>query len=95
MRHVYHLYVVRHPERDRLLQHLADRGIYGGIHYPNPLFRATPFVDAVTYPLELPICSRYANEILSLPMYPEMTQEDVTRVAQAVREFSLVEVFER
>ncbi len=95
MRHVYHLYVVRHPERDRLLKHLAERGIYGGVHYPNPLFRAAPFADSVTFPLELPICSRYANEILSLPMYPEMTQQDVERVAQAVREFSLVEAIER
>jgi dTDP-4-amino-4,6-dideoxygalactose transaminase len=90
-RHVYHLYVVRHPERDLLLKHLSDRGIFGGIHYPNPLFRAAPFLGAVTFPFELPICSQFANEILSLPMYPEMTREHVARVAEGIRSFASVE----
>jgi dTDP-4-amino-4,6-dideoxygalactose transaminase len=86
-RHVYHLYVVRHPERDLLLKHLSELGIYGGIHYPNPLFRAAPFHSSVTIPFELPICSQFANEILSLPMYPEMTREHVVRVADGIRSF--------
>lgn len=90
-RHVYHLYVVRHPERDLLLKHLSDRGIFGGIHYPNPLFRAAPFLRSVTVPFELPLCSQYANEILSLPMYPEMTREQVARVAEGIRSFALLE----
>jgi len=90
-RHVYHLYVVRHPQRDALMQHLANKKIYCGVHYPNPLSTAAPFVDCPTIPWELPVCSRYAQEIVSLPMYPEMTQDIVARVASAVREFALQE----
>ncbi len=90
-RHVYHLYVVRHPERDLLLKHLSDQGIFGGIHYPNPLFRAAPFLGSVTVPFELPICTQFANEILSLPMYPEMTREQVARVANGIRSFASME----
>lgn len=88
-RHVYHLYVVRHQDRDALLKHLADLGVFGGIHYPNPLFRAAPFLHSLTVPFELPLCSQYATEILSLPMYPEMTREHVSRVADGIRSFSL------
>lgn len=88
MRHVYHLYVVRHPQRDALLAHLAQNNIFGGIHYPNPLFKAQPFLGATTIPWDLPLCSQYAQEILSLPMYPEMNEEQVQRVAQAIRQFT-------
>jgi len=88
MRHVYHLYVVRHPRRDALLEFLASHKIFAGIHYPNPLFTAQPFSGARTVPWELPVCSRYATEILSLPMYPEMTHDQVLRVAECVRQFA-------
>ena len=88
-RHVYHLFVVRHPERDQLLKSLAQRKIYCGIHYPNPLPTAQPFADARTVPENVPVCTRLSNEILSLPMYPEMTRKQVAAVASAVEEFSL------
>lgn len=90
-RHVYHLYVVRHPQRDALMQHLAGRKIYCGVHYPNPLFTAVPFENCATMPWSLPVCSRYAREILSLPMYPEMTRELVVRVANSIKEFAFQE----
>jgi dTDP-4-amino-4,6-dideoxygalactose transaminase len=90
-RHVFHLYVVRHPRRDELLKHLASRNIYGGIHYPNPLHTAQPFLNSTTLPWDLPTCSQFAKQILSLPMYPEMTHDHVARVAGAVRQFALVE----
>lgn len=90
MRHVYHLFVVRHPQRDALLQHLADQQIFGGIHYPHPLHTAAPFKEAATHPLELPQCRHAAAEILSLPLYPEMTRQQVTRVADAIRQFNRV-----
>ncbi len=86
-RHVYHLYVARHPRRDALLAHLAKHKIYGGIHYPNPLFKAQPFEGSTTIPWDLPVCSKFANEIISLPMYPEMTREHVRRVSESVRQF--------
>jgi dTDP-4-amino-4,6-dideoxygalactose transaminase len=90
-RHVYHLFVVRHTNRDALLAHLAQNKIYGGIHYPIPLFKAQPFQGATTIPWDLPICSKYANEIFSLPMYPEMTRQTVARVANCIRELAFIE----
>ena len=92
VRHVYHLYVVRHPQRDLFIKHLADNGIACGIHYPNPLFKAKPFEDSVTIPMDLPVCSQLANEIFSLPMYPEMTRQQVSRIGDSIRSFSLQEV---
>lgn len=90
-RHVFHLYVVRHPERNLLMARLAEEQIYCGIHYPNPLPNAAPFHDSVTYPLGLPNCTKFASEILSLPMYPELTREQVTRIADSIRALNLVE----
>lgn len=90
-RHVFHLYVVRHPERDRLMAGLAAENIYCGIHYPNRLPTAAPFHDAVTYPMGLPNCAKFAAEILSLPMYPELTREHVARIANSIRALNLVE----
>lgn len=87
VRHVYHLFVVRHPQRDALQRHLAARNIHCGIHYPNPLPTAQPCQDCVTVPFGLPVVSRLATEILSLPMYPEMTRDHVAMVGNAVREF--------
>ena len=92
VRHVYHLYVARHPQRDQLMKHLADRNISCGIHYPNPLFTAKPFEGSTTIPLDLPICTEFANEIISLPMYPEMTRDQVSQIGDAVRAFCLQEI---
>ena len=87
VRHVYHLYVVRHQERDRLHKHLADEGISAGVHYPRPLSEAAPLTDAVCHPHGLPVTKQLASEILSLPMCPEMTHDSVLRVADAIRRF--------
>lgn len=85
MRHVYHLFVVKHPQRDEILKQLAKDEIFGGVHYPNPLVNAQPYSDAACFPMGLPVVSQYAQEIFSLPMYPEMTQSQVQRVAQSLR----------
>ena len=85
-RHVYHLFVVRCKQRDQLIKHLAEQNIFCGIHYPNPLYTAQPFTNAPTVPLELPVCTALADEIVSLPMYPEMTRDQVSRVAAAIAE---------
>lgn len=93
--HVYHLFVVRHPQRDRLMQHLAACNISCGIHYPHPLSHAQPFQDCPTIPLDLPACSEIASQIVSLPMYPEMTRAQVAAVGKAVREYSFEEALNR
>ena len=83
-RHVYHLFVIRTRNRERLMASLAEQNIHAGIHYPNPLSTAGSFQDAPTIPMGLPVCTEVAREIVSLTMYPEMTHEQVKRVGHAV-----------
>lgn len=86
--HVFHLFVVRCSERDRLQQWLASRGIATGIHYPTPLH----LTEAYRH-LEAPgrgscsVAEVLAGEILSLPMYAELTEEQLMATVEAVREF--------
>jgi dTDP-4-amino-4,6-dideoxygalactose transaminase len=83
--HVFHLYVVRHPERERLRAHLAARGVETLIHYPAPLHRQ-PLFRRRTQPA-LPAAERLTDEILSLPLYPQLRDEELRAVADAVLEF--------
>ena len=84
---VFHQYVVQTPARDRLQAHLGDRGIETGIHYPVPLHRQEAWVKHYGSGLRLPHAERLANEILSLPVFPDLTDAEVEEVASAVREF--------
>ncbi|MEM8732599.1 MAG: DegT/DnrJ/EryC1/StrS family aminotransferase [Planctomycetota bacterium] len=88
VRHVYHLFVIRHPNRQAMIDSTAAEGVSCGIHYPNPLSTAQPFRDSVTVPLDLPVCTEITQQIVSLPMFPEMTREQVEQVAVAVRTFT-------
>ncbi|MCA9245486.1 MAG: DegT/DnrJ/EryC1/StrS family aminotransferase [Planctomycetales bacterium] len=85
-RHVYHLYVVRHADRDVLIQTLGQQQIQCGVHYPNPMSLAAPYANARCVPDGLPVTSRIANEIVSLPMYPEITELSIARVGAAIAE---------
>ncbi len=85
-RAVYHLYVVRHPERDRLMAGLRERGVATLIHYPIPLHLQPAFERHGGKPGDLPVVEKSAREILSLPLYPEMSDEQVRCVARALRE---------
>jgi dTDP-4-amino-4,6-dideoxygalactose transaminase len=82
---VVHLYVVRHPRRDALQQALARRGIGTLIHYPIPLHLQPAFAALGGKPGDLPVAEQASNEILSLPLYPELDDATVRRVADAVR----------
>ena len=85
--HVYHLYVVRNPKRDELRRFLAARGIQTAIHYPVPIHLQPAYRRLGQPPGSLPVTERLAGEILSLPMFPELTQEQVEFVAQSILEF--------
>jgi dTDP-4-amino-4,6-dideoxygalactose transaminase/acetyltransferase-like isoleucine patch superfamily enzyme len=86
-RHVYHLYVIRTPRRDALAKHLAKYKIGTGIHYPVPL-HLQPALSFLGYGKgEFPRTETIADEILSLPMYPELSTAQIDRVADAIREF--------
>jgi dTDP-4-amino-4,6-dideoxygalactose transaminase len=84
--HVYHLYVIRSQKRSQLQDYLKAVGIETGIHYPVCL----PFLQAYNYlghsESEFPVCSRYQEEILSLPIYPELTKEMCDYVVQEIKE---------
>jgi dTDP-4-amino-4,6-dideoxygalactose transaminase len=86
-RAVHHLYVVRHPRRDALAEHLKARGIATLIHYPIPLHRQPAFAGVVAADTSLPNVEAATREILSLPLYPELRDEQAVEVARAVRDF--------
>ena len=86
-RHVYHLYVIRAERRDELQQHLTRRGIGTGLHYPLPLHLQAAYAHLGLKHGSFPVTERAAAEILSLPMFPGITEEQIVRVAEAVREF--------
>ncbi len=86
-RHVFHLYVVRAKERDRLQAALRDRGIGTAVHYPLPAHLQPVYKDlGLAAPGSLPVTERLAGEVLSLPIFPELTDAEVEAVAAAVRE---------
>jgi dTDP-4-amino-4,6-dideoxygalactose transaminase len=83
--HVYHLYVVRTADRDGLQAHLTREGIGTGIHYPVPIHLQPAYRDLPYRPGDFPITERLAGEILSLPMYAELSAAQVERVADAIQ----------
>jgi dTDP-4-amino-4,6-dideoxygalactose transaminase len=83
--HVYHLYVVRTPDRDALAAFLEGRGIETGIHYPVPAHRQ-PALERLDPPA-LPWTERLAQEVLSLPISAQHTEAEIDAVVAAVREF--------
>jgi len=87
--HVYHLYVIQHEQRDELLQHLKQMGILCGIHYPIPLNQQQPYLYARTVPDGLPITTDVSKKILSLPLFPEITEDQIHRVVEGIATFRL------
>jgi dTDP-4-amino-4,6-dideoxygalactose transaminase len=84
---VYHLYVVRTQDREGLLNHLAESGIGAGIHYPIPLHLQNAYVHLCYKSGDFPVAERVAAEILSLPMFPQLTRRDQDEVAMRVKQF--------
>lgn len=88
-RAVYHLYVIRVRERDRIREELAQGGIEAGIHYPIPLHLAKPYARLGHRLGDYPVAESAAAQVLSLPLYPQLTVEQqdlvVSRLADACR----------
>jgi len=78
--HVYHQYTVRVPDRDALQEHLADRDIGTGVYYPIPIHRQPAYEDVSG---SYPIAEACADEVLSLPIHPELDDSDLNRIAEA------------
>jgi len=85
--HVFHLYVIRVPDRDRLVLHLKARGIGCGIHYPQTMADLPAYRDQWHADRDFPVATKLRREILSLPLYPEMTTEQIERVVAEIRLF--------
>ena len=81
--HVYHLYVVRTPRRDHVLEGLRERGVGAAIHYPQPVHLQPAYKRLG---VSLPETERAAGEILSLPMFPELNRDDVLSVATTLKD---------
>jgi dTDP-4-amino-4,6-dideoxygalactose transaminase len=84
---VWHLNVIRVAHREELSAYLAQRGIATGIHYPIPIHLQPAYRDLGYVKGDFPITELYAEQILSLPMYAEISQDSIEYVAGAIREF--------
>jgi dTDP-4-amino-4,6-dideoxygalactose transaminase len=86
-KHVYHIYAIRVPNRDALMAELGKKDIATGIHYPVPLHLTGAYSSLGYKAGDFPVAERCANQFVSLPMYPELTAEQVGYVAEGVKAF--------
>ncbi len=84
---VWHLYVVRHPRRDELKKYLEENGIGCAVHYPIPLHLQKAYAHLGHKPGDFPVAEKAARECLSLPIYPELTDAQIGRVAETIKKF--------
>lgn len=82
--HVYHIYAVRVQNRDRVKEQLEEAGIECGIHYPVPVHLQAAYADLGYEAGSLPVAERVSRELLSLPMFPELTEESVDLVCDTL-----------
>ena len=87
-RHVYHVYAIRSKQRDAWLRSLQEQGIGAGMHYPIPVHLLPAFADLGYSAGQFPHSEQAANEVLSLPMFPELTAEQSAKVVEAVKELA-------
>ena len=85
-KHVYHVYSVRTPERDAMIQALKAKEIYCGIHYPVPLHLQEAYRSLGYTKGDFPVAEQCCDTIMSLPMFPELTEEQIGEVVSQIRE---------
>jgi dTDP-4-amino-4,6-dideoxygalactose transaminase len=83
----WHLYVVRHPRRDELKKHLEANGVGCALHYPLPLHLQKCYAHLGHKAGDFPVAEKAARECLSLPIFPELTDAQIGRVAAVIKEF--------
>ena len=86
-KHIWHLFVIRTKQRDKLRKYLAENGVETGIHYPVPLHLTPSFKWLVYKPGDFPIAEKFSNEILSLPIFPGMTKDEIGYVIEVIQKF--------
>jgi dTDP-4-amino-4,6-dideoxygalactose transaminase len=83
----WHLYVVRHPRRDDLKKHMEANGIGCALHYPLPLHLQKAYAHLNHQPGDFPVAEKAGRECLSLPIYPELTEDQIQRVVEVIKDF--------
>ncbi len=83
----WHLYTVRHPRRDELKKYLDNNGIGNAVHYPIPLHLQKAYAFLGHKPGDFPIAEKASREVLSLPIFPELTDEQIQRVVAVIKDF--------
>ena len=86
-RHCYHLYVIRSPRRDALRRHLRERGVGTSVHYPVPVHRQPAYRHLEYAEGDFPCAEWACRQVLSLPLYPELREEELRHVSSAISEF--------
>ena len=86
-KHVYYMYTIRCEERDALREWLADQGIGTQIIYPTPVPMQPAYAHLGYTDRDIPIAARYAKELLCIPMFPELREEEVQTVSEAIHAF--------
>ena len=86
-RHVYYVYVVRSKQRDKLQKYLLDKDIHSAVHYPHPVHLEGAFQELGYSEGDFPVAEQAANEVLSLPMYPELSEDQIEKIVEAVHAF--------
>jgi len=84
LKHVYHLYVIKTKSRDELIERLKLRGVKTGIHYPIPLHLQEAYKDLGYKQGDFPITERLCQEVLALPIYPELKQEEIKYISNII-----------
>ncbi len=84
--HVYHLFVIRHPLRDRIQKALTEHNIRTGIHYPVPLHLQPAYSYMGHKPGDFPITEKVSAQVLSLPLYPELEDNQIVKICDIVKE---------
>jgi dTDP-4-amino-4,6-dideoxygalactose transaminase len=85
--HIYHMYVIQAPRRDELQVWLKEHGVGTGIHYPVPIHLQKAMGNLGYKPGDMPVTEKTVEKILSLPMYPEMTDDQINAVVEALKSF--------
>ena len=86
-KHTFHLYVIRAQRRDELAGYLKENGIETAIHYPTPLPLLQAYAERGFTEEQFPVASQYQHEILSLPIYPELTTQQINKITQTIKSF--------
>ena len=89
-KHVYHIYAIRAENRDALIRALAEKDIFCGIHHPVPIHLQEAYKQLGYGKNSFPVAEKYVDELVSLPMFPELTGEQIEYIVREIRCFLVV-----